>query len=317
MSSILDYETALLFLEKVGVMDGEERSRSDPLSFLNDLIAGFQEHVPFQCVSILAQTSVEKHVPTLEEVVEAGMSLEGGVCFTLNTFMCILLQTLHFNAHVVDGSYSAFGDTHNHVVVLLSDLRFAGDDYIIDVGSGFPFQDPLPLSELPCTRNCAGNEYKYEWSDQMIHRLHRAGDEILKGEKPVMHGEWRQVFHIDLHPVSFDHFRPYMENIYTDSGICDFHTSLRAVRFPPSRLNTVENDEQYQSPEFKAATKDGRIMIAFKNQSLLEGPMDKALKTRISTEEWADKIKEKFPTIPSCKVDLAIQNMIDMAKCIE
>ncbi|XP_068247498.1 uncharacterized protein [Palaemon carinicauda] len=301
MKPLMEYSTALTFLEKIEIKDAEELIGNDPLSFLGILIERYQEHLPFQCVSILAQSKEEKHVPALEEVVNAGLGLEGGLCFTLNTFMCILLRTLGFKADVLDGSYSTHGDTHTHVVVLLKDLRCADDDFIIDVGTGYPFEAPISLSEVPCTRYCAGQEYRYERKGNSIWRLHRPKDELATaGEIPIMHGEWRKMFHFDLVPVTFDHFRPYMENIYINDSSSDFHSTIRAVRFPPSR----DRDQK-------------RIMVAFKDNTLLFGPMDAAQKTHISDEDLADKIKENFPTIPPSKVDLAVRNWIGMKKNTE
>ena len=45
----------------------------------------------------------ERHVPSLEEVVAKGLALEGGVCYDLNTFMCVLLRALGYQADVLDG----------------------------------------------------------------------------------------------------------------------------------------------------------------------------------------------------------------------
>ncbi|XP_066966500.1 uncharacterized protein [Macrobrachium rosenbergii] len=298
MEQLLDYSTAIEFLERIGLADPEKLLKENPLSFLESFVRGYQEHMPFQCVSILAQSTEEKHVPTLQEVVEAGLSLEGGLCLTLNTFACILLRVLRFKAELVDGCYSALGNTHNHVLILVKDLRHDGDDYIIDVGNGFPFEDPIAVNELPGARHCAGLEYKYQWQDDVggfILRLHRVGDDVPEWENAVMREGWRQVFHFNLKPVTFDYFHPYMEGIYVEEGGSDFHTTLRAVRFPSSGKNE-------------------RTMLAFKNQSFLTGPMDKAQKTRIGYEELSCKIKENFPTIPQSKIDLGVKNWLKITE---
>lgn len=56
-----------------------------------------------------------------------------------------------------------------------------------------------------------------------------------------------------------------------------------------------------------------RIMLAMRNQSLLLGPMSAAVKTKVSVEDWANKIKHFFPTIPPAKVDLAVQRKLAMS----
>ncbi|KAK7079332.1 hypothetical protein SK128_021136 [Halocaridina rubra] len=323
MENRLDYNTALKFIEKIGIENGEELLKKDRLGFVKRLILSYLEHVPFQCITIISQSQEEKHVPTFDEVIEAVLSLEGGVCYTLNTFMCVLLQTLHLKADILAGSYSTFGDNHTHVVVLLQDLRSIGDNFIIDVGCGFPFKDPIPVSELPCSRYFAGLEYRYEWRENMILRLHRVGDYVPDGEKPVMLEGWRKVFHFDLHPVNFEYFRTPMKEIYIDET-CSFHTTLHAVRYPKrtylgaesgecekaTHVLNIERDALATAPTLD--TDEERIMVAFKNQSFLLGPTDNALKKKIETAEWASEIKRHFPTIPHFKVDLAIKRLTDM-----
>ncbi|XP_042864420.1 uncharacterized protein LOC122248470 isoform X3 [Penaeus japonicus] len=181
-SDLLSREQALSFLDKVGITDGEETLRKDPRRFLSDLLKAYQEHVPFQCVSLLAQSSEERHVPTLEEIVEAGLSLEGGLCFTLNTFFCLLLRALGFKVDVLDGSFSLSCHPHTHEVLLLRDLSEPGDNYIIDVGGGCPFLELIPVKDLPVTRYEAGFEYRYQYLGGMVARLHRIREDSERNQ---------------------------------------------------------------------------------------------------------------------------------------
>ncbi|KAK3850892.1 hypothetical protein Pcinc_042425, partial [Petrolisthes cinctipes] len=59
-------------------------------------------HIPFQSVSMIAVHESERCVPSLQEVVRLCVSLEGGACFVLNTFMCILLRVVGLSAHMLD-----------------------------------------------------------------------------------------------------------------------------------------------------------------------------------------------------------------------
>ncbi|XP_071516234.1 uncharacterized protein [Panulirus ornatus] len=54
-----------------------------------------------------------------------------------------------------------------------------------------------------------------------------------------------------------------------------------------------------------------RILVAIRNQTLLLGPMDAVVKTKVSAEDLANKIKLFFPSIPPAKVDLAVQRVSD------
>lgn len=308
--SLLTQEKALSFLNKLGVENGLEKLQQNPCEFITDLIKAYQENVPFQCVTMVAQTAEERHVPTLEEIVDAGFSMQGGVCLTLNVFFCLLLRALGLKVDLLDGNYSAHGDDHSHVILLLSDLRFPADNYIIDVGNGFPSMEMIPLKELPVDHYHAGLEYRYEYSGDDVIRLHRAGDTTLDGENPVMRGEWRQVFHFTLRPVSFEYFQPHMERIYMDES-CDFLQVLRAVRFPTESALVQKRlmAAAAGGKEGGGPAGDKRVVLAFKNQSLLAGPMDKDIKTRVEKDALAAKIKEFFPNIPADKVDMAVKKI--------
>lgn len=307
--NLLTQEKALSFLNKLGLENGLEKLQQNPCKFITDLIKAYQEHVPFQCVTMMALAVEERHIPTLEEIVEAGLSMEGGVCLTLNVFFCLLLRALGLKVDLLDGNYSAHGDDHSHVILLLSDLRFPADNYVIDVGNGFPSMEMIPLKELPVEHYHAGLEYRYEYSGEDVIRLHRSGDTTLDGENPVMRGGWRQVFHFTLKPVDFEYFQPHMEKIYMDES-CDFLQCLRAVRFPTETALIQKGLLPKEAEKKGGSPGDKRMVLAFKNQSLLAGPMDKDIKTKVEKDVLAAKIKEFFPAIPADNVDMAVQKIL-------
>ncbi|XP_071516235.1 uncharacterized protein [Panulirus ornatus] len=361
---------AMEFLGKVGVLDAEDLLSRDPLALVNSIIRAFMTYVPYQCVSLLAQAKEERHVPTLEEVVEAGLSLEGGLCFTNNAFFCILLRTLGLDAHMLRGSYSACNFPDNHAMVLVRHLRFHGDEHFVDVGSAQPFSEAVAVSSLPVTFYYAGLESRYCRMGDLVLRLNRRGDNKPSGEQSLMFGEWRQLFHFTLTPVDYDSFRPHMENIYINEK-SPFLQFVRAVHFPPAEflqgnptthkgnsilhmdlssneksgsVNRINNKSKASNfslqtenlvviNEFQAFSDNvltvvdemkkagcnvestelygDRILVAIRNQTLLLGPMDAVVKTKVSAEDLANKIKLFFPSIPPAKVDLAVQRVSD------
>lgn len=112
---------------------------------------------------------------------------------------------------------------------------------------------------------------------------------------------WDKTFDFNFNPVDYNFFYSYMDRVYVKKdGI--FLNSIRAVRFPAVDAGT------------EAAASDGeRVMVAFKDQSLLLGPIDSVEKTKVSAAEWAARIKHFFPTIPPAKVDVAVSKMLDLA----
>ncbi|KAK8747199.1 hypothetical protein OTU49_016675 [Cherax quadricarinatus] len=363
--ALLDQHRALKFLEKIGIIEGKALLAQDPVLFLNTIIRSFTTHLPFQCVSLMAQAEEERHVPSLEEIIEAGLSLEGGLCFDLNVFMYILLSAFELKVHFLDGSYSASKDLHTHVVVLVKDLRCPGDDHFIDVGCGHPFLEAVAVNSLPVTFYQAGLKYTYCRKGDLVLRLHH--DHNLGNDPAVMVGELRQFFHFSLNPVDLKFFYSNMDKVYISEEKSVFLQGIRAVRFPQAdslptkELSTLggatsianensgicEHESNLQREENSLNTKDSetlsensleilgdiaknackpessegeaedrdsaeheRIMVAMKDQSLLLGRIDAAIKTKVSVDEWTATLKHYFPTIPPAKVDLAVHRMV-------
>ena len=62
------------------------------------------------------------HVPTKEEIVKSGLALEGGVCYTLNAFMDLLLNALGYDSHLISGQYTASAENNRHVAIVVEGL---------------------------------------------------------------------------------------------------------------------------------------------------------------------------------------------------
>jgi len=309
--ALLSRQEAQMFLRRLGLTEAEANSRS--VHTLTRIVQAMQMNVPFQSISMMAVPQGHRHVPTLEEVVAAGVSMEGGVCYTLNTFCCILLKALGYRAFVLDGetvagSYNSSGVRRSdHVVVLVRNVRYEGDAHIVDVGTGYPFFQPIALDELPVTFRQAGLEYMYKREGRIVYRMHKLGENPSFGEKNGIHGEWRQVFHFRLDPVDYDFFRKHMEQIYVNPQSL-FLNSIRAVRFPNAPVEDGTGEYPSATWGFGNTTKF-QYLLAVKDQTLMVGPMDNLRQVHLEKHDWARHIKENFPTIPPGKVDAALRLM--------
>ncbi|KAK8747202.1 hypothetical protein OTU49_016675 [Cherax quadricarinatus] len=113
-----------------------------------------------------------------------------------------------------------------------------------------------------------------------------------------------------------------------NSGICEHESNLQREE---NSLNTKDSETlsensleilgdiaknacKPESSEGEAEDRDSaeheRIMVAMKDQSLLLGRIDAAIKTKVSVDEWTATLKHYFPTIPPAKVDLAVHRMV-------
>jgi N-hydroxyarylamine O-acetyltransferase len=143
--------------------------------------------VPFENVtSILRRRAAgEGPVPPLDvEMQLAGweQGRGGGVCFEIAEMVCRLLVDLGYRAHITLGWRGFFG-SHQGVVVDLDEGR-----YLVDVGNGSPFFDPIPLDG---------------WTEVLraglAFRFHAEGDAAF--QERWIDGEWQSYCRYELGPT--------------------------------------------------------------------------------------------------------------------
>ena len=100
-----------------------------------------------------------RRVPTIEEMVKlTGLAARGGLCFQLNYFFKLLLNSLGYTAFTIAGTVGVNKGDHIMTIVKFSEHEM----YLIDVGCGNPTKDIVPLHKLPFTAKAAGS-YFYEF----------------------------------------------------------------------------------------------------------------------------------------------------------
>ena len=122
-----------------------ERRQHDGSKLLQDIMTAFYTTIPFQSITLIAQSPEARHTPSLNEIVDDVISGRGGLCYTLNVFMKYLLQSLGYNVHHVSSSMLGPPNNINHILCLVCDLCTPGDRYLVDVGVGYPTFEPVSL----------------------------------------------------------------------------------------------------------------------------------------------------------------------------
>ena len=159
--------------------------RAEPtLQTLQQITRAHLERVPFENVtSILRRAAAgDAPVPPLDpNAILASWERRqgGGVCFEVAEMVSGLLVGLGYRAHVVLASRDFIG-THQGVVVDLGERS-----YLVDVGNGAPFFEPIPLDAAFETRRSG-----------LAYRFSVEGD-VCTQERWV-HGEWQPFFRYDL-----------------------------------------------------------------------------------------------------------------------
>ena len=109
----------------------------------------------------------------------------GGVCYELSAMFARLLNALGYDARLVLGQISIPGG-HQAIVVELS-----GDSYLVDVGSGSPLFEPIPLGQVFEVQR-AGLGFRFRPGDE---------DQIWVQDR-WLDNAWVQHCRYDLRPIS-------------------------------------------------------------------------------------------------------------------
>lgn len=123
---------------------------SPSLDALRTIMASHVHHIQFNAYPFIALDSSAVILDPYRCFEEKFSRLQGGICFELNSGLSALLKALGYTTyltgarmeHIKDQPVPAYDiDTHNTVIVELSDSR-----YLVDVGLGNYASQPIPFS---------------------------------------------------------------------------------------------------------------------------------------------------------------------------
>ena len=191
-------------------------------SALKALVEGTLSRVPFQNISMLARP---RRAPTLAEVRDDMLSGRGGPCGHMNPFLAAVLHELGYKAQLVAGSMQA-ADCHIALLVLLD-----GEHLWVDVGNGFPYLEPIALTDLQPRRH-----------PFIDHRLRRIGDERWQIEhRRQGQDQWVRNYDFQVTPRSFASFADMIEAHYSQPGYGPFLLGLRVNYHTPHRSVVIRD----------------------------------------------------------------------------
>lgn len=106
------------------------------LDYLRKIIINTFKYIPYQNLTMLTRPRV---APSQEQIIKDMIEGIGGLCTTLNPFMCALLHKLNFKVGLISASMKE-PDCHIGIVAELKKMN-----YWIDFGNGYPYLEPLLL----------------------------------------------------------------------------------------------------------------------------------------------------------------------------
>lgn len=203
--------------------------QSEPsLALLERLTAAHMATVPFSNVTCILRRRAagEAPVPPLDpETVLAAweQGRGGGVCFEMAEMVWRLLVGLGYPAHIALG-WRGFLGSHQAVVVGVD-----GERYLVDVGNGSPFFEPIPLGR-PFEVRRAGLAFRF-----------RAEADAAFQERWI-DGEWQTFCRYELGPPDEQLREAAYQRHHTpgESWVVD---SLRLVRCLPDEVLSLRRSE--------------------------------------------------------------------------
>ncbi len=193
------------------------------MAFLIRFIRQVLSEIPFQNFKMIERGF--GHIPTKNDIKEDMLSLRGGTCATMNTFLGCVLYSLGFDICLISGTMQKQDD---HFALLLS---LDNKKYVVDMGDGQPYFSPFEIQEKSLIHHHPFRTYRVSSSDVQQMQI-----EFL------IQGEWKRDVTYHIRPQPFSFFRKTLENHYTKKAFGPFWRGLRYAIYPQQRLLSVRDD---------------------------------------------------------------------------
>ena len=199
----------------------ELESVSLSIEFVTNFIKKVLEKIPFQNYKMIERGI--GCIPNEDTIKEDMMSLNGGTCATINTFIGSVLYKLGFEVYLVNGTMAMKND---HVALL---LEFNNVKYIIDVGDGQPYFEPFPIEketifEHPFRTLKAypqNNEFKIDF---------------------FIDNKWSTDVTYHLEPKTFQEINSTIEQHYTIKEFGPFWKGIRFAIYPNQEIIAIRDN---------------------------------------------------------------------------
>jgi len=106
------------------------------LNFLRQIIVNTFKYIPYQNLTMLTRS---RKPPSRQEIIKDMVEGLGGLCTTINPFICALLHSLGFKVGLISTSMHE-PDCHMGIIVEIDNMN-----YWVDLGNGYPYLEPLLL----------------------------------------------------------------------------------------------------------------------------------------------------------------------------
>ncbi|GAB3416906.1 arylamine N-acetyltransferase family protein [Flindersiella endophytica] len=240
--SLLPYDAELLraLCEHIGFEPGPERGPDE----LVRLHRAFLDRVPYENLEIqLSRRTTIQPADSARRIVTG----RGGYCFHLNGTLAGLLATLGYDVRLARGKVTGHPDTGwgEHLVPLVD---VPGETWVVDVGLGDGFRDPMPLAEAALEQHPFA--YRWERLDDRYWRFHHDERASIPG------------FDLDTEPVPLQAFEAmhaelstspsssFVQKLVVQQRLADRALTLRGCVFTEAAADGVRKREVLDEAEW-------------------------------------------------------------------
>lgn len=180
----------------------------------------------------------------------------GGFCYELNGLFAWLLRALKFRVTLLSASDAqpdgAFGPEFDHLALQVECPAdpVPASPWLVDVGWGDTFSEPLRLDQLNVEQPDGLRAYRIDEDGQYYHLWQRNYD-----------GSWERQYRFTLQPRRFSDFesmRHYHQtspaSLFTQNRICSLATVDGRISLDNSRLITTVKGQRDEQPVVDEAT---------------------------------------------------------------
>ncbi|MAI30050.1 MAG: hypothetical protein CMM07_00070 [Rhodopirellula sp.] len=180
--------------------------------YLVRLIRAIYCRIPFQNLTMLTRP---RAAPAWNEIIEDMLSGLGGLCTTINPFVCAFLHQLGFRSVLLTSTMLGRPDSHIAIGVWIEERLFW-----IDLANGFPYLMPL-ATDRATAQEFAGFRYRLEPGEEWA----KIYQDVLGKEKTICNQE------VCLTPVHYSHFDQMRLLHYSDPSFGPFLRHIRLNRW--------------------------------------------------------------------------------------
>ena len=247
-------EESLSYIKDVlKIRDFEEEMEQSRLDFLNKLLVAFYSAKPFQNVTHMSKPVFKRHVPGIPEIEQSLLSGRGGLCFSSNVALFMLLQSIGFDVYM---NLSIVGpeknDVADHVMLLVKNVNTKGDMFLVDGGFGHPLFRAIDLDfgEESEVYTESYLRYKLVKNDDMYTLMTDTSKLVLTpltsseaSEDPNSREFW-PCYEFRINPTSdIESLMKHMHTVYLDPEQTPFHKTMRGIRYKNKRLILISNSK--------------------------------------------------------------------------